>query len=96
MVGSLWLFLCLGLFGSAAPGHFGFRLLAYRHHLDRGYAFAPGSEDGGWAYSGWLMRFGHRRLNDSAMNFFGASAGVMGWLSLVSGAGLVFLISLQP
>lgn len=95
MVGSLWLFLCLGLLGSAGPGHIGFRLLAYRHQLDRGYPFAAGTEDGGWGYSGWLMRFGHAPLGDGALNFFGHSAGVMGWLSLLGGGGLVILIALQ-
>ena len=43
--GSLWLFLCLGIAGSAAPAHFGFRVLAHRQHLDRGYPFAPGTEE---------------------------------------------------
>lgn len=94
-VGSLGLFLSLGLVGSAGPGHFGFRLLAYRHHLDRGYPFAPGSEDGGWGYSLWLMRGGHWPLNDSALNFFGTSAGIMGWLALIGSAGVITLISLQ-
>ena len=33
-VGSLWLFLFLGLAGSALPAHFGFRVLAFRQQLD--------------------------------------------------------------
>ena len=96
MAASVWLFPCLGLIGSAGPGHFGFRLLAYRHQLDRGYAFAPGTEDGSWAYSFWLMRAGHLRLNDRALNFFGSSAGVMGWLAVIGATGTVALIGLQP
>ncbi|HEX5756207.1 MAG TPA: hypothetical protein VFY12_07630 [Arenimonas sp.] len=96
MAGSFWLFLCLGLAGSAGPGHFGFRLLAFRHQLDKGYAFSEGTEDGGWNYSGWLMRFGHARFADPALNFFGHSAGVMGWLALLGITGVILLIGLQP
>ena len=77
------MFLFLGLVGSAGPGHFGFRVLAYRHHRDKGYAFAPGTEDGGIAYSWWLMRFGQRRLSDAALRQFGNIAGIMGWLTLL-------------
>jgi len=79
----IWLFLFLGLIGSAGPGHFGFRVLAYRHHLDRKYPFAAGSEDGGWGYSWWLMRFGFLPLKDGAMSVFGGNAGVMGWIALI-------------
>ena len=92
--GSLLLFLVLGLAGSAAPAHFGFRVLAHRQHLDRGYAFAPGTEDGGLGYSGWLMRWKHRALHDAAMNFFGGIAAGSGWLTLVGTIGTVTLITL--
>ena len=89
------LFLFLGLVGSAGPGHFGFRVLAYRHHRDKAYPFAPGSEDGGWAYSWWLMRFGHRRFKDNALNVFGGNAGAMGWITLVGIAGTALAIAMQ-
>ena len=89
------LFLFLGLVGSAGPGHFGFRVLAYRHHRDKGYAFAPGTEDGGWGYSGWLMRFGHRGFKDNALNVFGGNAGVMSWITVVGIAGTALSIAMQ-
>jgi hypothetical protein len=89
------LFLFLGLVGSAGPGHFGFRVLAYRHHRDKAYAFAPGTDDGGWGYSWWLMRFGHRRLKDNALNVFGGNAGVMGWITLIGIAGTALSIAMQ-
>ena len=89
------LFLFLGLVGSAGPGHFGFRVLAYRHHRDKGYEFAPGTEDGGWGYSGWLMRFGHAKFKDNALNVFGGNAGVMGWITLVGIAGTALSIAMQ-
>ena len=89
------LFLFLGLVGSAGPGHFGFRVLAYRHHRDKGYAFAPGTEDGGWGYSGWLMRFAHRRFKDNALNVFGGNAGAMGWITVVGIAGTALSIAMQ-
>jgi len=89
------LFLFLGLVGSAGPGHFGFRVLAYRHHRDKGYAFAPGTEDGGWGYSGWLMRFGHRQFKDNALNVFGGNAGVMGWITLIAIAGTALALVMQ-
>ena len=92
--GSLLLFLFLGLGGSAAPAHFGFRVLAHRQHLDRGYPFAPGTEDGGLGYSGWLMRWKHRALHDAAMNFFGGIAAGSGWLALVGAVGTVTLLTL--
>ena len=89
------LFLFLGLVGSAGPGHFGFRVLAYRHHRDKGYAFAPGTEDGGWGYSAWLMRFGHRHFKDNALNVFGGNAGVMGWIATLGIAGTAVAIVMQ-
>jgi hypothetical protein len=81
------LFLFLGLAGSAGPAHFGMRVLSYRQQLDRGLAFAPGTEDGGLGYSWWLMRFGQRQLGDRALRQFGNIAGVMGWIMLVGIAG---------
>ena len=39
------LFLFLGLAGSAGPGHFGMRVLAFRQQLDRGLAFAEGTAE---------------------------------------------------
>ncbi|MGH8030494.1 MAG: hypothetical protein ACREO3_11230 [Arenimonas sp.] len=89
------LFLFLGLLGSAGPGHFGFRVLAYRHHRDKGYAFAPDTDDGGLGYSWWLMRFGHRALRDNALNVFGGNAGVMGWITLIGIAGTAVSIAMQ-
>ena len=89
------LFLFLGLAGSAGPAHFGLRVLAYRHHRDRNYAFAPGTEDGGLKYSAWLMRFGHRGFRDNALNFFGGNAGVMGWITLIGIAGTALAIAMQ-
>jgi hypothetical protein len=77
------LFLFLGLAGSAGPGHFGMRVLAFRQQIDRQLAFADGTADGGLAYSWWLMRFGQRRLPDPALRQFGNIAGVMGWITLV-------------
>jgi hypothetical protein len=77
------LFLFLGLAGSAGPAHFGMRVLAHRQQLDRGLAFAAGTDEGGLAYSWWLMRFGQRQLGDSALRQFGNIAGVMGWLTLI-------------
>jgi hypothetical protein len=89
------LFLFLGLVGSAGPGHFGFRVLAYRHHRDKGYPFAPGTGDGNWGYSWWLMRFGHRELKDNALNVFGGNAGAMGWITVVGLAGTALAIAMQ-
>jgi hypothetical protein len=89
----IWLFVFLGILGSAGPGHFGFRILAYRHHLDRGYPFSSGSEDGSWGYSGWLMTFKFRHFNDRSMRVFAGNAAVMGWLALISAAACVYLIS---
>ena len=77
------LFLFLGLAGSAGPAHFGMRVLSHRQQLDRHLDFAPGTEDGGIAYSWWLMRFGQRRFSDAALRQFGNIAGVMGWITLL-------------
>jgi hypothetical protein len=93
--GSLLLFLFLGVAGSAAPAHFGFRVLAYRQQLDHKHAFAPGTEDGGWGYSGWLMRWKHRALADRALDFFGGIAAGSGWLALVGTLGTVVLVAIQ-
>ena len=77
------LFVFLGLAGSAGPGHFGMRVLA----------FPAGTEDGGLAYSWWLMRFGQRTLPDPALRQFGNIAGVMGWITLVGIAGSAVCIA---
>ena len=89
------MFLFLGLAGSAGPGHFGVRVLAYRHHRDKGYPFAPGTEDGNWGYSWWLMRMGHLHLNDKALNVFGGNAGVIGWITVIAIAGTALSIAMQ-
>ena len=81
------LFLGLGLAGSAGPAHFGMRVLSHRQQLDKQLRFAPGTEDGGFAYSWWLMRFGQRALGDGPLRSFGNIAGVMGWIMLVGIAG---------
>jgi hypothetical protein len=81
------LFLFLGLAGSAGPAHFGMRVLSHRQQLDHGLPFEPGTEDGGLAYSWWLMRFGQRRLGDAALRQFGNIAGIMGWITLIGVAG---------
>lgn len=93
--GSLLIFLMLGLAGSAAPAHFGFRVLAYRLQLDRRLPFAPGTEDGGWGYSWWLMRWRHHRLGDPGLRSLGTITAVGGWLTLAGTAGLLLLIGLQ-
>lgn len=87
-----WLFLFLGLAGSAAPAHFGMRVLSRRQQLDRGLAFAPGTEDGGLGYSWWLMCFGQNKLTDPALRQFGNIAGVMGWITLIGVLGTAFSI----
>ncbi len=87
-----WLFMSLGLFGSAGPAHIGFRILAYRQHLDRDYPFAPGTESGQWSYGYWLMRFAHKPFKDPALNSFGNIAGVAGWLACIGIAGSSILI----
>ena len=79
----IFLFLFLGVAGSAGPAHFGMRVLSHRQQLDRGLPFAPGTEDGGIKYSWWLMRFGQQRIDDSTLRQFGNIAGVMGWLTLI-------------
>ena len=86
------LFLFLGLAGSAGPAHFGMRVLAYRQQLDRGLAFAPGTADGGLAYSWWLMRFGQNKLGDTALRQFGNIAGIMGWITLIGVIGSAIAI----
>lgn len=93
--GSLLLFLMLGIAGSAAPAHFGFRVLAFRQHLDKAYPFAPGTEDGQWGYSWWLMRWKHRVHADASLNFFGGIAAGSGWLTVLGTVGLLVLIGLQ-
>jgi hypothetical protein len=87
------LFLFLGLAGSAGPAHFGMRVLAFRQQLDRALPFAPGTSDGGLAYSWWLMRFGQRTLGDPALRQFGAIAGIMGWVTLLGIAGSALAIT---
>ena len=77
------LFLFLGLAGSAGPAHFGMRVLSHRQQLDRGLTFAPGTEDGGLAYSWWLMLFRQNALGDAALRQFGTIAGIMGWITLI-------------
>ena len=89
------LFLFLGLAGSAGPAHFGMRVLSHRQHLDRGLVFAPGTADGGLAYSWWLMRFGQQQLGDAALRQFGNIAGIMGWLTLIGIVGSAVAISAQ-
>ncbi|MEO6172346.1 MAG: hypothetical protein ABIP02_04450 [Arenimonas sp.] len=92
---SIWLFLFLGLTGSAGPAHFGFRVLAYRHHLDKKYEFKKGTEEGNLAYSWWLMGFGFTKFKDSGMNLFAGNAGVMGWLALIGIIGTTVAITLK-
>ena len=87
------LFLSLGVAGSAAPAHFGMRVLSHRQQLDRQLAFAPGTEDGGMAYSWWLMRFRQRALDDGALRQFGDIAGVMGWITLLGVLGSALAIA---
>ena len=89
------LFLFLGLAGSAGPAHFGMRVLSHRQQLDRQLAFAPGTEDGGLAYSWWLMRFGQRALGDAALRQFGNIAGIMGWITLFGVLGSTVAITLK-
>jgi hypothetical protein len=91
---SFWLFLFLGLVGSAGPGHFGFRILAYRHHRDRHYAFDHNTDEGGMSYSWWLMRFGFLKFKDSGMNMFAGNAGVMGWITVFGLMGCLLCIAL--
>jgi hypothetical protein len=92
---SFWLFLFMGLIGSAGPGHFGFRVLAYRHHRDRQFAFEKNTEDGGMAYSWWLMRFKFSQFKDSGMNMFAGNAGVMGWITIIGVIGCIIAFMLQ-
>lgn len=84
-------FAFLGVFGSALPGHFGMRVLAYREHLDRQLPFAPGTARGGMPYGWWLMRFGHKaHPRARVLNQFGSLAGVFGWIALLALLAAVF------
>lgn len=79
------LFAFLGVFGSALPGHFGMRILAYREHLDRQLPFAPGTENGGLPYAWWLMLFGQKRFPQArTLNQFGNLSAVFGWITLLA------------
>ena len=89
------LFTSLGVAGSAFPAHYGMRLLSRQQQLDRRLAFAPGTEDGGLAYSWWLMRFGQRALGDATLRQFGNIAGVMGWITLLGVLGSALAIALR-
>jgi hypothetical protein len=71
------------------------RVLAHRQQLDRSLAFAPGTEDRFFAYSWWLMRFGHAALGDAPLRQFGNIAGVMGWISLLGIIGSTVAIALR-
>ncbi len=92
---SIWLFLFLGLTGSAGPGHFGFRVLAYRHQLDKKFEFKKGTEEGGMSYSWWLKTFGYTKFKDSGMNLFAGNAAVMGWLALIGIIGTAIAIAFK-
>ena len=87
------LFTGLGVAGSAAPAHVGMRLLAQRQQLDKHLQFAPGTEDNFFAFSWWLMRFGHQALDDAPLRSFGNIAGVMGWITLLGVLGATLAIS---
>lgn len=89
------LFLMLGLAGSAGPAHIGFRLLAHRHHRDRGWPFAAGTEDGEWGYSWWLMKRGYSPHADGDMGFFGFWAMVSGWIASFALVSCTILIILR-
>jgi hypothetical protein len=69
------------------------RVLSHRQQLDRRLAFAPGTEDGGLAYSWWLMRFGQRGLEDAPLRQFGNIAGVAGWFTLIGLLGRALAIA---
>ena len=85
------LFACLGIFGSALPGHLGMRILAHREQLDRQIPFAPGTENSSIAYGWWLMRFKQKQYPQAkALNQFGNLAGIFGWIVLVAMIGCVF------
>ena len=89
------LFTSLGVAGSALPAHLGMRVLAHRQQLDRRLAFAPGTEDRFFAYSWWLMCFGHSRLGDPPLKQFGNIAAVMGWITLLGIIGSTVAIALR-
>jgi hypothetical protein len=85
------LFAALGIFGSALPAHLGMRVLAYREHLDRKLAFAPGTEYGGIPYGWWLMRFGPKAFPEAkTLNQFGNLSGFFGWITLLALIATVF------
>lgn len=71
------------------------RVLSHRQQLDRGLAFEADTEDGGLAYSWWLMRFGQRHSGDPALRQFGNIAGVMGWITLFGIVGSIVSIALK-
>ena len=89
------LFTSLGVAGSALPAHYGMRVLSHRQQLDRRLPFAPGTQDGGIAYSWWLMRFGQRKLGDAPLRQFGNVAGVAGWIMLAGIVGATIAIALK-
>jgi hypothetical protein len=87
------LFTSLGIAGSAFPAHYGMRVLAHRQQLDKHLAFARGTENGGLAYSWWLMCFHQRKLGDGPLKQFGNIAGVMGWITLLGVIGSTVAIA---
>ncbi len=87
------LFTSLGIAGSAFPAHYGMRVLAHRQQLDKHLAFAPGTENGGFGYSWWLMRFEQRKLGDAPLKQFGNISGVMGWITLLGVVGSAVAIA---
>ena len=89
------LFLFLGIAGSAAPAHFGMRVLSHRQQLDKGLPFAPGTERGGLAYGWWLMQFRQLSLPDPPLRQFGTIAGVMGWITFIGVIGSAVCIVLK-
>ena len=78
------LFLTLGVAGSAGPAHIGFRLLAHRHHVDRGWPMPAEAEGADWSYSWFLMRRGYAPWADRDMRFFGFWAMLSGWIATVA------------
>ncbi|HAI58672.1 MAG TPA: hypothetical protein DCM32_02175 [Xanthomonadaceae bacterium] len=89
------LFLMMGVAGSSAPAHFGFRLLAHRHHRDRGWPFAADTEDGQWGYSWWLMKRGYVPHADRDMRFFGFWGMLSGWIASLALAASAVLIAIR-
>ena len=85
------LFAFLGVFGSALPGHFGMRILAYREHLDRKLPFDSGTENGGMPYGWWLMRYGQKQFPQArVLNQFGNLSAIFGWITLLALIAAVF------